>query len=71
MVNTTNLQGNTALHEAVQGGHLALVELLLRGGAFPGLRNRRQRTPLDCAYELGGKVRAPCLILTALFEGGF
>ncbi|XP_023811300.1 ankyrin repeat domain-containing protein 27 isoform X2 [Oryzias latipes] len=55
MVDTTNLQGNTALHEAVQGGHLGLVELLLRGGASPGIRNRRQRTPLDCAYELGGK----------------
>lgn len=51
-----NLQGNTALHEAVRAGHQPLVELLLRGGASPGLRNKRQRTPLDCAYELGGKV---------------
>lgn len=56
LVNVVNLQGNTALHEAVRGGHQALVELLLRGGASPGLRNKRQRTPLDCAYELGGKV---------------
>ncbi|KAK1887280.1 Ankyrin repeat domain containing protein 27 [Dissostichus eleginoides] len=48
-------QGNTALHEAVRGGQQALVELLLRGGAAPGLRNKRQRTALDCAYELGGK----------------
>ncbi|KAM9754460.1 ankyrin repeat domain-containing protein 27 isoform 2-T2 [Menidia menidia] len=55
LVNVANLQGNTALHEAVRGGHQPLVELLLRGGASPGLRNRRQRTPLDCAYELGGK----------------
>ncbi|XP_041794812.1 ankyrin repeat domain-containing protein 27 isoform X2 [Chelmon rostratus] len=55
LVNVANLQGNTALHEAVRGGHQALVELLLRGGASPGLRNKRQRTPLDCAYELGGK----------------
>ncbi|XP_070686977.1 ankyrin repeat domain-containing protein 27 [Pempheris klunzingeri] len=55
LVNVVNLQGNTALHEAVRGGHQALVELLLRGGASPGLRNKRQRTPLDCAYELGGK----------------
>ncbi|XP_054476573.1 ankyrin repeat domain-containing protein 27 [Anoplopoma fimbria] len=55
LVNVVNLQGNTALHEAVRGGHQALVELLLRGGASAGLRNKRQRTPLDCAYELGGK----------------
>ncbi|KAG7522037.1 ankyrin repeat domain-containing protein 27 isoform X1 [Solea senegalensis] len=55
LVNHANLHGNTALHEAVRGGHQALVELLLRGGASPGLRNKRQRTPLDCAYELGGK----------------
>ncbi|XP_029288904.1 ankyrin repeat domain-containing protein 27 isoform X2 [Cottoperca gobio] len=55
LVNVVNLQGNTALHEAVRGGHQALVELLLRGGASPDLRNKRQRTPLDCAYELGGK----------------
>lgn len=57
LVNVANLQGNTALHEAVRRGHQPLVELLLRGGASPGLRNKRQRTPLDCAYELGGKVR--------------
>lgn len=55
LVNSVNLQGNTALHEAVRGGNQALVELLLRGGASPGIRNKRQRTPLDCAYELGGK----------------
>ncbi|KAF7654089.1 hypothetical protein LDENG_00074800, partial [Lucifuga dentata] len=55
LVNVVNHQGNTALHEAVRGGHQALVELLLRGGASPGLRNKRQRTPLDCAYEMGGK----------------
>lgn len=58
-MNVANLQGNTALHEVVRGGHLALVELLLRGGASPGIRNKRQRTPLDCAYELGGKVVEP------------
>lgn len=57
-MNVANLQGNTALHEAVRGGHQAVVELLLRGGASAGIRNRRQRTPLDCAYELGGKVVA-------------
>lgn len=56
LVNVANMQGNTALHEAVRGGHQAVVELLLRSGASPSLRNKRQRTPLDCAYEFGGKV---------------
>uniref|UniRef100_A0A7N6AIJ5 VPS9 domain-containing protein n=1 Tax=Anabas testudineus TaxID=64144 RepID=A0A7N6AIJ5_ANATE len=56
LVNVTNLQGNTALHEAVRGGHQVVVEELLKAGASPGVRNKRQRTPLDCAYELGGKV---------------
>lgn len=55
-MNLANLQGNTALHVAVRRGHQALVELLLRGGACPSLRNRKQLTPLDCAYEMGGKV---------------
>ena len=56
LVNVANLQGNTALHEVVRAGNQALVELLLRSGASPSLRNKRQRMPLDCAYELGGKV---------------
>uniref|UniRef100_A0A8C6VPK0 Ankyrin repeat domain 27 n=1 Tax=Nothobranchius furzeri TaxID=105023 RepID=A0A8C6VPK0_NOTFU len=56
LVNMVNLQGNSALHVAVRGGHQELVELLLRAGASPALRNKRQRTPLDCAYEHGGKV---------------
>lgn len=56
LVNVANMQGNTALHEAVRAGHQALVELLLRAGASPTLRNKKQRTPLDCAYEFGGKV---------------
>uniref|UniRef100_A0A1A8EE69 Ankyrin repeat domain 27 (VPS9 domain) n=1 Tax=Nothobranchius kadleci TaxID=1051664 RepID=A0A1A8EE69_NOTKA len=55
LVNMVNLQGNSALHVAVRGGHQELVELLLRAGASPALRNKRQRTPLDCAYEHGGK----------------
>ena len=57
LVNVANNQGNTALHEAVRGGHLGLVETLLSGGAAAHLRNKRQRTPLDCAHEMGGKVR--------------
>lgn len=58
LVNVANLQGNTALHEAARRGHQVLVELLLRGGASPSLSNKSQRTPLDSAYEMGGKVCA-------------
>ena len=36
------------------------MELLLQGGCAVSLRNKRQRTPLDCAQEVGGKVRAVC-----------
>lgn len=56
-MNLSNNQGNTALHEAVKGGHLALVELLLQAGALVHMRNKRQRTALDCAVETRGKVR--------------
>ena len=55
-MNLANNQGNTAMHEAVKGGHQALVELLLQAGAHTHLRNKRQRTPLDCAQETSGKV---------------
>ena len=61
-VNLSNNQGNTALHEAVRGGHLALVELLLQAGALVHMRNRRQRTALDCGKETGGKVRIEQLL---------
>lgn len=33
LVNTTNEQGNTALHWAALNGHLAVVELLVKEGA--------------------------------------
>ena len=56
-VNLANNHGNTAMHEAVRGGHQALVELLLQEGGLVHLRNKRQRTPLDCAQETGSKVR--------------
>ncbi|CAB1322820.1 unnamed protein product [Coregonus sp. 'balchen'] len=58
-VNLSNNQGNTALHEAVRGGHLALVELLLQAGALVHMRNKRQRTALDCGTETGGKRLKP------------
>lgn len=56
LVNLTNNHGNTGLHEAVRGGHVQLVELLLHRGALVHMRNKRQRTALDCAHETAGKV---------------
>lgn len=56
LVNVVNNHGNTGLHEAVRGGHVQLVELLLHRGALVHIRNKRQRTVLDCAHDTGGKV---------------
>ncbi|RXM35953.1 Ankyrin repeat domain-containing protein 27 [Acipenser ruthenus] len=54
-LNVANNQGNTALHEAVKGSHRPLVELLLQCGASLQVRNKRLRTPLDCAEEMCGR----------------
>lgn len=56
LVNLANNHGNTGLHEAVRGGHVQLVELLLHRGALVHMRNKRLRTALDCAHETAGKV---------------
>ncbi len=56
LVNLANNHGSTGLHEAVRGGHVQLVELLLHRGALVHMRNKRQRTALDCAHETAGKV---------------
>lgn len=63
LVNVVNNHGNASLHEAVRGGHVQLVELLLHRGALLHIRNKRQRTALDCAHDTGGKV---CTCLCAL-----
>lgn len=55
LVNLANNHSNTGLHEAVRGGHIQLVELLLHRGALVHMRNKRQRTALDCAHETAGK----------------
>ncbi|RXM31229.1 Ankyrin repeat domain-containing protein 27 [Acipenser ruthenus] len=54
-LNVANNQGNTALHEAVKGSHRPLVEQLLQCGASLQVRNKRLRTPLDCAEEMPGR----------------
>ncbi|CAJ0936981.1 unnamed protein product [Ranitomeya imitator] len=50
-VNLGNVNGNTALHEAVRRNHEGLVKLLLLYGAPADVRNKRQYSPLDFAKE--------------------
>jgi len=51
-VNTVlDREGNSALHHAVRGGHLALCRELLTRGAEVNASDRRQRTPLHVASE--------------------
>ncbi len=45
-VNATSPDGFTALHVAVQQGHLDVVELLFERGALPNQRNRAGLTPM-------------------------
>lgn len=42
----------TPLHWAVQNGHTAMVELLLRNGAHVNVKNKFDLTPQDIAYQI-------------------
>lgn len=44
-----NEHGNTGLHWAALGGHLAIVKLLMEHGASPALANESNYVPLDLA----------------------
>jgi uncharacterized protein len=57
----------TPLHDAVEGGHTAMVELLLAAGADPLRRDRAGRTSLDAA---AGKDEILALLQKAVGEGG-
>ncbi|OBS77198.1 hypothetical protein A6R68_16359 [Neotoma lepida] len=50
-INASNNKGNTALHEAVMGRHVLVVELLLFHGASVDILNKRQYTAVDCAQQ--------------------
>ncbi len=47
------LDGTSPLHEAVRGGHLDIVSMLLAAGADPTRRDRNNRTAGDLAAEQG------------------
>ena len=48
-----NLDNSTALHEAVRGKSIDLLEILLSHGAQQTIKNSAGRTPLHLACQLG------------------
>ena len=48
-----NSDKETALHSAAQYGHLEAVQLLLKHGADPNIKNSKDETPLDLASLYG------------------
>ena len=69
--NRTVHHGMTPLHEACWGGHLEVVELLVRAGADPGaVEEQHQSTPLGWALHAGHRHVAAYLAgRTGLPEG--
>ena len=51
--NMADDMGDTALHHVAFGGNDALVTLLLKYGADPGLKNLRGETPYEMAMKFG------------------
>lgn len=55
---TVNMEGEnhrSPLHEAASGGHVSIVELLIKEGANPCPRDNHDATPYDLAYAGGHK----------------
>lgn len=52
-VDTTDLLGNTPLHEAVLNGNTKVVKLLLDNDADVSAENDRGKTPIDVAVDQG------------------
>ncbi|TYZ62232.1 hypothetical protein PybrP1_002093 [[Pythium] brassicae (nom. inval.)] len=59
--------GRTALHEATELGHTAIVDLLLKVGADGYVRDQREQSPLHIAAARGFERIAKCLM--AAFPG--
>ncbi len=50
-INAVDNDGNTALHLAIRQGHAGAVQALIAAGADHIIRNTRNQTPLELAYE--------------------
>ena len=53
LLSPQNADKETALHSAAQYGHLEAVQLLLKHGADPNIKNSKDETPLDLAALYG------------------
>lgn len=61
-LDTTDRQGNTALHLASAGGHVGVVEVLLEKGSDPNIKSRRGGTAICQALENGHHAVIKCII---------
>ena len=62
VIDSTNLNGDTALHVAAEMNHSAIIELLLKGGADPEAKNVFDFTPLQVAAIKGNVESAEILL---------
>ena len=70
-INTTDKNGTTALHIAVEQGNLEIVKLLLQKGANVNLQDKAKRTPIFMLENnLGNEVEGTLEILQFLISKG-
>ena len=63
-----NNGGDTALHLAIKFADVVNVELLLRAGADPSVRNKSSKCPLDCIPEVEKSQKRVLMSLFKKFE---
>jgi ankyrin repeat protein len=66
----SNINGNTALHLAVESGNLGAVESLLKAGADASILNSDKETALQVAEKLAGQSKVHEEIVLRLRLGG-
>jgi truncated hemoglobin YjbI/ankyrin repeat protein len=68
-VNSTKLWGRGALHFAAKAGFIGTVNVLLKNGADPNLRDDEGQTPLFYAFRAGKSID-PKTVVAALLKAG-